>query len=617
MPIRALFILVTILTALMLYSCSAKEKESSGSAEGDSDIDRADLDKNEWYPGNSEVRFSDIIYSHPDTEALLGKLKATEQLVLLNEVSADEQITAINECIRLYSDYETMMSYAQIRFTSDRTDARAREDFAELYKISPELSFASDRMLIAAGQSEHKERFEEELFGKGYFAACDDTATSEAAKELLVEEARLEAELLCLTSATLPINYEGELAPLDDLEKKLEKKFGKDSKHYENAMSICRDKYSKKRKECCIELCTELLKTRSRLAEELGYQSYADYAYRKSTVFSEDNVQNYTTNVLSYVYPVYKELSEVFDRYFYFHDAPNIDIGSTIDSLGSLYTDMDGELGTLYAYMIGGGLYSVREEGKHKANATVPYLKDYKTPFVFINSSSSISDHLSIARSFGSFASGYVNNGCQNLDLSKLSEEGLRMLTLAALSDKVSADDYKFLLYSELNSVFEGLILQSFYSRLEFEVYSLPYSQIDSDTIEIIVKRLAETMEIEEDVLGADTIEALALHPFSSPSGCIALSVGLEIFFAELECKGEGVKLYKKLISEECSLNLEEKLEANGLSSPFEHDYLKELSDEVHFMINGSHYFENCDDDPTTACRSRLRPSSGRRAFAY
>ena len=86
------------------------------------------------------------------------------------------------------------------------------------------------------------------------------------------------------------------------------------------------------------------------------------------------------------------------------------------------------------------------------------------------------------------------------------------------------------------------------------------------------------------------------LYPHYVQSYCTSVIPALEILFLEIE-EERGFEVYLDLVRREENLTFTELLTEAGLSSPFEKGVLKEIVDEMHYYVLGTHYFKECDDD--------------------
>ena len=251
--------------------------------------------------------------------------------------------------------------------------------------------------------------------------------------------------------------------------------------------------------------------------------------------------------------------------------------------------------------MITSELYSIEGASENRrVTPTAPYLRDLNAPYLFATTDTSITDHSAIATEFGRYIFKYLSYGDKApLTAEELSAYGLRLLTLASLSRTLSNEDYKFLLYSELDSLFLELIRESYYTRVENEIYKLPYSGINIENITRISEEIAAQMGLTEYEFTKSPLAFVPDSPFRSQARCIAISVSLELFFAELEKAGDGYEKYLSLIGEGSESDLTASLLKSGLTYPLSQDFLKKISDEIYYHINGYHYYDDSQNGST------------------
>ncbi len=89
----------------------------------------------------------------------------------------------------------------------------------------------------------------------------------------------------------------------------------------------------------------------------------------------------------------------------------------------------------------------------------------------------------------------------------------------------------------------------------------------------------------------------LILDPFYVQTYVTSAFVSLQIFFEEIETKGNGLALYKSLIYRNENLDFNSYIDLVGLDSPFNEETVKSIADSMHYIILGSHYFEESDGD--------------------
>lgn len=597
---RRIFVIFSLLLAfLCFYSCSGP---ASSNEMGDSSLPDGENESEIQLPSMNGGGFSDIVYSMPDTDLVINTLKTTsEELALGNKTDA-EAVSAVKRCRELWENYSTMLSYAEIRFCENKLDDEAREDYSLLSERSLEVDYYRQVLLLTVRDSKFKQAVDRGVFYDGYLEEfAKDAALTEELTALLKEEARLKVRLLSLSTATVHISYEGYTERLEDIEKKLETEFGKGTQQFESAMSNCRAKYQKRFEESYWSVALELIRVRSLIADEYGYESYSDYAYAELLGYTATEAESYLNGIYEYSSAIYSELSQIFTRYFYSNSAPEKSFDKVSKEVYDLYCAKSDDLFRVYSHMLSAELYSAEKKNSGRIKVPLsPYLSEISSPYLFINTDGTLRDISVIATEFGRYFGSYLSGGSISSEAhEELSAQCLRLLTLASFSRVLSTDEYKFLLYSELDSVFSELINKSYYARLEEAIYSLDYSEVNKENIQRLTEEIAEQMGIfapsnAEEILP----EAMSVSPYSSMSKCLALGAALELFFTEINSENAGYKVYLSLAAEPTDTDYKTHLLAVGLSSPFEAEYLKKLSDEVYFHINGYHYYSSESSEP-------------------
>jgi hypothetical protein len=356
---RSLIIFLLLITLLSLYSCSDDGENESG----DNNVEEeggGDFEFN--MPPIGEKGFSDVVYSLPNVEKDLQTILAYSERVEGDGLSLTEAIEITDEFISLYSNYETMLSHAEIRFSENKRDKSAREDFLLLSENFPRIKAYSHRFLKALYLKGYAEEVEKELFFEGFFAETVSGETpSESVVELQCQEARFTVQLLSLSPATVQISYDGITASLEETIDRLKAELGEGSQRYENAVKNCKDKYAKRLNETYEYLSLELIKIRCRLASELGYESYSAYVYGITDDYTVGKILEHLDATSAYAQPIYSELSEIFDRYFYSNSAPSRSANEVNQELYKIYSGSSDKLGELFGYMISSELYSIKE----------------------------------------------------------------------------------------------------------------------------------------------------------------------------------------------------------------------------------------------------------------
>ena len=617
-----LFLLYVLILTLVLSGCG-----TTGSADNSSDgggyleDDEQDTAVNLPPPldnipapdsyDREKISFSDIEYVRPDTQALLELITSTRDAISASEIPYEDQLALLFDIDEEYINYTAMRTYLNILTSSDSTNEYYRTEYDTVSGAQASLSDAIDDLCVAAAQSENCESFERDYFGTGFLEAYKDgEKISERAAELLAAETELENQYRALSPSTVEIYYAGIRESYENAVARIESRYPIDNLDKMRALAECERLYSERRTELAKSIFVELVRTRRLIADEMGYDSYTDFAY--DTIYHDytpEDMAKFTKNVKDYIVPVYTNLADkVFYNYFTKKTAPSLDTSELIANLSALYAGTDREIAGMFGYMQHYGLYDVaKSDVKRDGGAFTTYFDKYDAPFVFVSADGTVTDYAVLAHEFGHFADSFINfDSSASIDLHEVSSQALELLTLGSLDGVIPKHQHKYLLYSEMQNVLLLMIYQSFYSSFEHYIYALEYGEINEESLNAAVSRAAADLSLSQSYyndISFMMIDHIVLYPHYVQSYAVSIVPSLEIYFLEEET-GHGYGAYKSLINRETREDFLSQLKSARLSDPFDGEHLKSIADKIHFSILGCHYyteFSEEQDEPNAA----------------
>lgn len=549
------------------------------------------------------IDFDKITYKRPDITAAIEIFSELAKEIEKNDRSFEEYIALIEEAEVYYLDILTMAAYSNILASRDSSDIYWTEEYKYISTNYSEFAQSIEEMFVAAANSPFAERFENEYFGEGLIEEYKDGGDyTDKIVQLLAQEAELESDYSSLSTATVIISYEGKTDNVDNILSYYSETYGENSQEYKDAQKECQELFESTREEKEKKILVDLFKVRRLISDEFGYDSYATFAYENIYHdYSPSDMKRFTKDVANYVLPVYIKLANslFYTSESYYDDPEKLDRAKLINTSYDMLCTADLELAEIYTYMLQHKLYDINPSAVNRFDgAFTTYLDTYNAPFIFISTEGNTNDYTTMMHEFGHFADYYINNAATtSLDLSEVSSQGLEFLTLTLLEDKLSNKESNRLLYYEMENVMLTLIFQSFYALFEHKAYEIEYDDISEATLNAAVASAAKEIGLNSQYysdIGSVLIPHIFLYPFYVQSYCTSASVSLQLYFMEIEEEGAGFKAYKQLISRTNeNLTFEEYVSAAGLSSPFEKDILKELADNIHYRLLGSHYFND------------------------
>lgn len=555
------------------------------------------------------VSLSNIVYVRPNPEELMHKTELLTKEIGEKSVEYNRIIESILSIDKEYSSFSTMLTYAMLKNSADSADSFYAAEYEYLRTASPSLTRAIEDLFVAAANSEFAEKLEEDIFWNGFVEDyADGTIYNDELVAILENEAELESNYFSLSTSTVLITYGGKTDTYDNILTALKEKYAEGSVELAKATEKCEKLYDEALKKESTNIYIELVKVRRTLADTLGYDSYAQYAYDiLGHGYTEAEMSGLITDISKYAIPVYSALSaKAFGGYFKTHKSPALDKGRCINNIYKALNKADPFISEVYAYMLNCGLYDVESKKQNRLpGAFTTYLYDLRSPYLFATTDGDVGDYLTLTHEFGHFYDYYVNDtSVASLDLMEVSSTGLELLLLSYIGDSITEGEYKYLYYSEMRAILEMLIFQAYYAKLESMIYALPYGEITKEKLDILTVEAAEYMHLNPEYfnsIDSILIYHLIMEPFYVQSYCTSTISSLDIFFIECDEPGAGVNAYITLIDRQGGDDFITELGRADLPSPMRKNAVKELVDEIYYSIIGSYYFVNNSDQNNAA----------------
>lgn len=550
--------------------------------------------------GRGTLDFEDIEYSRPDISKAISDFESTTKLINDNEISYSEQLSKIQELESGFNVVSTMYTYANVMNSANSSDEIWKAEYEFIATEYPKFMQAVEALFVAAATSAHAQSFEADYFGDGLIEEYGKGAKyTDSVITLMKNEAELEVDYTSLSAATVLISYNGYTATRDRIIELHKEIYGEDSKEYAEAESECKELAKDAVAKKSTDILIELIKLRKMISNELGYDSYAEFAYDE--IYHDYSVEEFLTfarSVKTHIIPVYAKLSSyVFNQY---PDPINAEL-SRVDLINHTHDMLKGtskELAEIFEYMLQHSLYDIEKDNDTRFHgAFTAYFDSYNAPFIFISTKENITDYTTLCHEFGHFADSYINYNAQaSLDLSEVSSQALELLASTKFDEILTDAEINYLKLYLVEDALLCLISQTFFAMLEHIVYEIPADELNLTSLNNAVKNAAKRVGLNSDKLDIETVLVphLFLYPFYVQSYSTSVTAALDIYLTELETEGAGFEILDKILhrGEDSELTFTETLESVGLTDPFSNNYLMILSDRIHYNLLGSHYFK-------------------------
>ena len=517
------------------------------------------------------VAFEDMEYTRPDAAALCKALGELEKLVK-NGGSFDEVGAAFEAAYSDYSLFNTMDSLSYIRHTIDLNDEYYETENNWCEEQSPLIEQALEKCYIAMGQSDLRDRLEEEYFTEDFFDFYDENQiySNDRVVKLMQKDNDLQAQYMALQSDQT-IEWNGEEVLYEDI-------IGDESLDYDSYLTAYQLYYNKYNPQVG-EIFAEMIRTRNEIARELGYDTFADFAYSYyyDRDYTPEEAEDYLSDIAAELAPMY---------FYAVYGAQNTTPCSTdevLDLFEKTVYRFGGEFATSYEFMQAYDLMDITDSSSKMPGSYVTYLSSYQMPFLYVSPTGKLDDLLTCCHEFGHFVDGFVNcNGTSSIDCNEIFSQGLEFLSLSRA--ELDDDEREALTTSKVADSLMTFVSQAAYAEFELRAYALPDDQLNTEGLNALflecMEEFGQSYTGMEDIIapGWIDIQHFLIAPYYVISYCVSNDAALQIFQLEEE-NGTGLETYRALMSTSSGNTILALLEENGMESPFEPGRVEELAD--------------------------------------
>ncbi|MBQ8833845.1 MAG: hypothetical protein IJ001_02835 [Oscillospiraceae bacterium] len=488
------------------------------------------------------IDYEDMEYTRPDLTQIQDSYDAFCQTA-----AGDDAEAVIEAIYDFYDDYDwfyTCYNLADIRYCSDLTDIYWEQEYNYCMELTDDVDALLEEMYYVLADSPCREALEaEEYFGEGFFDDYEGENLWDAAfSSLLEQEAQLQMEYYALSEEALA--YPSGSVELYD---------------------ACGQEMG--------QLLVELIKVRQDMAAYWNYDDYAQFAndfyyYRDYTPQQADALLE---EIRTELVELYRAVNA--DDVWTLADVPSTE-EETFAFVRGAAKAMGGTVWDGFQMMEGAGLYDIAYgENKYGASFEV-YLTSYYSPFVFMNSSLTRYDCLTLAHEFGHFCNDYACYGSYaGIDVMEVFSQGMEYLSLCYGEN---TEDLTRLKMADSLCIY---VEQAAFAQFEQEMYRLEGDDLSVEGLNGLYEEVI--LRYGFDSLGYDPREYVEItHFYTNPMYIISYVVSndaaLQLYQLEQEQPGAGLaKLEDNLESEEYYfLSF---LTAAQLESPFAEGRIKEV----------------------------------------
>ncbi|MDD7265919.1 MAG: M3 family oligoendopeptidase [Subdoligranulum sp.] len=552
------------------------------------------------------MKFSELVYSRPDTGAVLAAYAALTQRVQA-ACSPSEITDVFAEHIKLDTDYSFMARLASIRYTIDTRDAfytAEREHFDETDPTVGNAQLALYRALLESPfRSALAEKYGEILLTKMDLAvrSSDDRVLA-----LQQEENRLVSEYQKLY-ASFMVHFDGKDLTLPQLGVY---KQGPD-RAVRKAAYVAEGEWFDAHRTEFDELYSKLVENRNAQAKALGYHDYSELSYlRMGRIgYGPAEVKNYREQVLCDVVPVVHELqkrrfaragvpdAKFYDLPVFFADGnpkPHGTSGELLQRCRQMYHELSPETSKFIDWMFENECFDVLSKPGKAMGGYMEEISGYG-PFVFSNWNGTSGDVDVITHEMGHAFQGYVAHklglvpelSCPGMESAEIHSMSMEFLTSPWHHLFFGPDTAKYQLMHAEDSLFflpYGCIVDEF-QHIVYQHPELTPEQRNQKWLEL-EKRYRPWVDFDGIPFygrGAGWQRQLHIYEmaFYYIDYCLAQTVALQFFAAHLQNPADAWQRYLALVRKGGTESYAGLVQAAGFAVPFDSGSLKPVADTV------------------------------------
>lgn len=548
-----------------------------------------------------DFKFKDIQYTRPDCEAF-QKLAEDNAEKIKNAVSYSEAKKVFLEFDKAESEFFDMANIAYIRHTIDTSDEFYDKENEFLNEKTPELMPA----LLAFSNAVYDSRFKPDFvaeFGEQMFAEIElrRKSFSENNIPLMQKEARLCNEYEKII-ASADILFDGKHLNLYGIMSYFENP----DRNVRHDAYKAYSKFYESNEENFERIWDELIKVRTEMGKNLGFENYIPLGYMNQgrTDYDEKDVAAFREQVREELVPFCAKLYEAqakrigvdkvkaYDEAYLFNDGNAVPVGDDdflIEQAREMYHDMSKETGEFVDFMLGHDLLDVKNKPKKASTGYMTGLNSIKAPFVFSCFNHTTGDVQVLTHEFGHAFAGYM--AMRNQPVSTYYSESTDIAEIHSMSMEQFAYPYAEKFFGDKADKFRFSHLQEALTFVPFGVAVDEYQHIVYANPELTPKqRTAEWKKLEEKYMPwreYDDIDFFAkggwwyhkihifLYPFYYINYTLTTMGAMEFKKKMHEDKESAWKDYLNLCKVGGSLGYKETLKYANLSLPFEKGSVK------------------------------------------
>ncbi|MCF7927152.1 MAG: M3 family oligoendopeptidase [Candidatus Izimaplasma sp.] len=343
------------------------------------------------------MKFKDYKYKRPDLEVYIKAVKALLEEIGVGEDYETEKI-AIEQLFKQTDYLDSMATLVSIRNSLDTNDEFYEQEKEFFDENLPRLQEYNQQFKKKLLNSTHRKQLEKD-FGTLVFKKAE--LKQKTFDKKIIPELQKENKLSTKYSkliASAKISFKGDTYNLSQMGR-----FIKDTdRDVRKEAQFAVSDFFEKHEDDFDTIYDDLVKTRAKIADKLGYDSFTQLAYDRlgRSDYDKDNVKNYRDQVYEEVVPLAGELTErkgkrLDIKHMKSHDlplnflsgnpTPKGDRDQQVLNAKKMYAEMSPKTEEFFNFMLEHDLLDLEAKEGKTAGGYCTYIPEYNSPFIFAN----------------------------------------------------------------------------------------------------------------------------------------------------------------------------------------------------------------------------------------
>lgn len=364
------------------------------------------------------MRFSQIPYSRPDISVVSKEIRSC--IADFKKADTNKQIEIVNEINRLRNHFETMYAFASIRYTQDTSNVEYQEEQDFFDANEPAYTGLVTEFYKALTETTNKSALEKK-FGKQLFSIAEmklKTFSPEVEADLIMEN-KLTSEYTKLIASAV-IHFDGKELSLSELSPYLTSS----DRDTRKKSSIAKYKFFTEKSGDLDRIYDELVKQRTKIARELGFNTFTELAYMRlmRDDYNTKMVKSYRDQILKYVVPLVTELRKkqakrlgldtlkYYDEPLLFKNGnakPKGDEQWILGKAKQMYNELSPRTSEFFSFMLDNEMMDLESRKNKASGGYCSFLNEYQSPFIFANFNGTMHDVTVLTHEVGHAFQGY------------------------------------------------------------------------------------------------------------------------------------------------------------------------------------------------------------------